>query len=74
MFEIIGRDGTEVHWRFEGLDGVSVIFMPSYSDHLSVDSFLCCTGLLLSSEKRNEIKREVLRWLEDTGEKEKLFI
>jgi hypothetical protein len=73
MLEIIERNGNEVYWRYKGLDGVSVIYIHAgeHNDSVAVGSVFCDTDIILSVNKRNEIKREIIRWLEETGEKEK---
>lgn len=69
MIEVLERDENQVYWRYNGLDGTSNIYMNGYDDKVTVDAELCDVHLILTTDKRNDIKLEVLRWLDETGER-----
>jgi hypothetical protein len=62
--DILERDGDYVLWRYKGMDGTSAI-----RDGSVKDSELCTAEIMLRSDVRAQISREVRDWLLDSGDR-----
>lgn len=79
MIEVIERVGNDVLWRYQGLDGVSLLWRGrarcnspgQVGDVVAFNAELCDTGITLTPDVREQVKLFVNGWLEESGEGKK---
>ncbi|MHC4296518.1 MAG: hypothetical protein ACYS7Y_04395 [Planctomycetota bacterium] len=67
MIEVLEREGNQVLWRYNGLDGVSSLIRVCCGAR-AYDAELCDSGVLLVQDTRCAIKAAVNKWLDESGE------